>query len=164
MATPFFPTMGLGLARTSRPPSGSRRSPRLSSSQLAIGDRLVSAEERGFTDRQAATLRHRVEVRGLFQTLRHIVGNPLRLGLCARRRDLERDDGQDRITVAREIAVVLVDLCQSLPKRCSQYRAQNSQNDAYQGVLSPALAPGLDEISHPFTTSWRKPFLSSRSR
>src|SRR5262249_15706459 len=54
--------------------------------------------------------------------------------------------------------------CHSSPKRSLQYRAQNSQNKAYQGVLSPARALGLEEMSQPFTTSCRKPFWTSRSR
>ena len=43
-------------------------------------------------------------------------------------------------------------------------RAQNSQKDAYQGVLSPSRALGLEDISQPFITSRKNPLRSSRSR
>ena len=39
-----------------------------------------------------------------------------------------------------------------------------SQNDAYHGVLSPARALGRAEMSHPFITSCKNPFCTSRSR
>ena len=56
------------------------------------------------------------------------------------------------------------DRCQRAPKRARQYRPQNSQNDAYQGVLSPGRVSGLDEISQPFTISCKKPWCTSLSR
>ena len=56
------------------------------------------------------------------------------------------------------------DKCQSLPNRSLQYIPQNSQKDAYQGVLSPARALGLADISQPFMTSCRNPFVRRRSR
>ena len=56
------------------------------------------------------------------------------------------------------------DRCQSSPNRALQYAAQNSQKDANQGVVSPTATSGLEEISQPFMTSRRKPFLTKRSR
>ena len=53
---------------------------------------------------------------------------------------------------------------QALPNRSSKYLAQNSQKEAYQGVLSPERAFGLEDISQPLTTSRRSPFRRSLSR
>src|SRR5271167_337486 len=54
--------------------------------------------------------------------------------------------------------------CQALPNRSSKYLAQNSQKEAYQGVLSPSREFGLEDISQPLTTSRRNPLRSSLSR
>ena len=47
------------------------------------------------------------------------------------------------------------DKYQAAPNRAVQYEVQNSQNDANQGVVSPAATSGLEEISQPFMTSRR---------
>ena len=54
--------------------------------------------------------------------------------------------------------------CQVSPNRSLKYLAQNSQKEAYQGVLSPARAFGLEDISQPLITSRRNPFRRSLSR
>ena len=54
--------------------------------------------------------------------------------------------------------------CLTSPNRDVQYEAQDFQIEVNQGVESPGSEPGLNEISQPFMTARRKPFLGNRSR
>ncbi len=54
--------------------------------------------------------------------------------------------------------------CQASQNRSLKYLAQNSQKEAYHGLLSPARVLGLEDMTQPSITSRRKPFRISLSR